>query len=69
MGQSQFLNGGFGDDHHPGFAGFVGILASHGAKAKTLIIFSDIESFRTEFHWPYRHSTVFSTKLKLQRLV
>jgi hypothetical protein len=41
MGQSQFLNGGFGDDHHPGLAGFVGIPASNGTKAKALERFSN----------------------------
>jgi hypothetical protein len=38
LGQSQFFNGGFGDDHHPRLAGTLGFLAGHGAKAKALKI-------------------------------
>jgi hypothetical protein len=34
MGQSQLLNGGFGDDHHPRLASTMGILAGHGAKTE-----------------------------------
>jgi hypothetical protein len=36
VGQSQFLNGGFGDDHHPRITSTVGVPAGHGAKAKAL---------------------------------
>lgn len=36
MGQGKFLNGGFGDDHHPRLASPVGVSAGHGAKAKEL---------------------------------
>jgi len=59
VGQSQFLNGGFGDDHHSRFASTLGVPTGHGAKTKALIIFFGIASFRKEFHWPCRHSAVF----------
>jgi hypothetical protein len=36
MGQSKFLNSGFGDDHHPRIAGTVGNRTGYGAKAKAL---------------------------------
>jgi hypothetical protein len=37
----------------------VGVPTGHGAKAKALIIFFDIASFRTKSLWLYRHSEVF----------